>query len=235
MDTSSTQQPASNPYQRIAAPLHLILVLALQGVLIYWGRMRAEHLRSTANPNHVNYYLRTILTEWLVLVVVLLGVWLYGSSLLTVLGDRWRSAQQVMLDVGIGVGFLIVSIMMVSLIGPLIGDRHDNREIQFLLPHGGREIALWVCVSISAGICEEAVYRGYLQRQFMALTKNVTLGILLSAAVFGLAHSYQGFRRAAVVTIGGAMSGVLAHWRKTVRPGMFAHSFQDLLALIIRH
>ena|ERR1700690_2204450 len=235
MDTSSTPQPAAKPYQRIAAPLHLILVLALLGILIYSGRIRSVQMRSAVNPDHVNFYLRTILTEWFVLAVVLLGVWLSGSSLLTVLGERWRSVQQMLLDLGIGVAFLIVSIMMVATIGPLIGARQDNREIQYLLPHGSREIVLWVCLSISAGICEEAVYRGYLQRQFMALTRNATLGILLSAAVFGLAHSYQGFQRAAVITIGAAMGGVLAHWRKTVRPGMFAHTFQDLLGLIAKH
>jgi hypothetical protein len=27
----------------------------------------------------------------------------------------------------------------------------------------------------------------------------------------------------------GVMSGILAHWRKSVRPGMFAHSLQDII------
>ena len=37
-------------------------------------------------------------------------------------------------------------------------------------------------------------------RQFIALTKNVPAGILLSAAAFGAAHAYQGFRM--VILIG---------------------------------
>lgn len=235
MKTSSPQPFAANPYQRIAAPLHLLLVLFLLAVSIYLGRIRADQLRAAVNPDHVNAYLRIILTEWIVLAVVLLGVWFSGSSLFSVLGEKWRSVGQLLRDLGIGVAFLFVSVLVVSVVGPLLGVSHDNRDVQFLLPHGSRETALWVCVALSAGICEEAVYRGYLQRQLTAFTRNAVLGILLAAVAFGLAHSYQGFRRAALITVGGTLSGILAHWRRSVRPGIFAHSLQDLLALIVRH
>jgi len=35
------------------------------------------------------------------------------------------------------------------------------------------------------GICEETIFRGYPQQQFMALTKSASVGILVSAATFG--------------------------------------------------
>jgi hypothetical protein len=31
------------------------------------------------------------------------------------------------------------------------------------------------------------------------------------------------------------MAGLLAHWRKSVRPGMMAHTLQDVLGGIIQH
>ncbi len=94
-------------------------------------------------------------------------------------------------------------------------------------------MALWVALSVSAGICEEALYRGYLQRQFMALTKNAPAGILLSGAAFGCAHSYQGLRWAVVIGLEGALLGAMAHWRKSVRPGMIAHAFKDSVAPVL--
>jgi membrane protease YdiL (CAAX protease family) len=97
------------------------------------------------------------------------------------------------------------------------------------------EIALWVMLSITAGICEEAVYRGYLQKQFMALTSSVPAGIILSALAFGLAHSYQGFTRVLTIGVMGAMGGILAYWCRSVRPGMIAHATQDVLAAFLRH
>jgi membrane protease YdiL (CAAX protease family) len=74
-----------------------------------------------------------------------------------------------------------------------------------------------------------------LQKQFIALTTSVPAGILLSALAFGLAHSYQGFARASMIGVMGAMSGVLAYWCRSVRPGMIAHALQDVLGAFIRH
>ena len=73
------------------------------------------------------------------------------------------------------------------------------------------------------------VFRGYLQRQFIALTKNVPAGILLSAAAFGAAHAHQGFRMLILIGLYGAVFGILAHWRGSVRPGIIADAWQDSL------
>ena len=100
---------------------------------------------------------------------------------------------------------------------------------------GRIEIALWVGLSLTAGICEEAIYRGYLQKQFVALTRSVPAGIILSALAFGSAHSYQGSKRVLMISVMGAMSGILAHWSRSVRPGMIAHALQDVLGAFLRH
>jgi Type II CAAX prenyl endopeptidase Rce1-like len=63
----------------------------------------------------------------------------------------------------------------------------------------------------------------------MALTKSAPAGILLSGATFGIAHAYQGFRMVILISLYGAMFGMLAHWRGSVRPGMIAHAWQDSL------
>ena len=219
--------------RKTAASLHFVLVLTLLGILAYWGASHAREWRSTQSPDRIPRYMRTIVQEWLILGIVLLGVRRSGSSIFTVLGERWRSVRQIFTDIGIGVAFLIVSVLFVSIIGPIVGMKHDNSEIQFLLPQGGREILCWFAVAISAGICEEAVYRGYLQQQFTAFTRSAALGIFLSAFIFSLEHLYQGFARAFVILLGSTLSGVLAYWRRTVRPGMVAHVLQDLLPLLI--
>jgi len=79
------------------------------------------------------------------------------------------------------------------------------------------------------------VYRGYLQKQFIALTKSVAAGILVPAMLFGAAHSYQGMAKASAIAVLGAMGGLLAFWRRSVRPGMIAHVLQDVLGGFIRH
>jgi membrane protease YdiL (CAAX protease family) len=83
-------------------------------------------------------------------------------------------------------------------------------------------------VSISAGISEEIVFRGYLQRQLTALTGRTWLALLLQVTVFGIAHGYQGVQNCVAIALYGALFTLLALWRKSLRPGMIAHACTDI-------
>jgi membrane protease YdiL (CAAX protease family) len=96
-----------------------------------------------------------------------------------------------------------------------------------LLPQNQLEIFLWILTSITAGICEEIIFRGYFQRQFSAWTGNVSAGVLLSAAAFGAGHIYQGWRSAIIILVYGLLFGILAEFRKSLRPGMMTHAWHD--------
>src|SRR5713101_9104736 len=137
--------------------------------------------------------------------------------------------RQVLRDIGIAAAFWIVSAGILFVLGWLLRVAALGRKMDFILPHGGPEITLWMAILFTAGICEVTIFRGYLQRQFMALTKSAPAGILLSSATFGAAHAYQGFRMMILIALYGAMFGILAYWRGSVRPGMIAHAWQDSL------
>ncbi|MGB6386692.1 MAG: CPBP family intramembrane glutamic endopeptidase [Terriglobales bacterium] len=235
MKTEVRAQSESLMFHPIASPWHTLLVLALQALIAYRGKIHADQMRAIVNPNRIGAYEHSMFFEWFILALVIVGVTLHGSSLFVVLGERWRSFRQVLRDVGIAISFLIVSIVAGSIMPPYLHGGAGDKAAQFLLPRGGVEMALWAVLSISAGICEEAVYRGYLQRQFTALTKSVPAGIILSAMAFGGAHSYLGLGPALRIGLLGAMCGILAYWCGTVRPGMIAHALQDMLGAIIRH
>jgi membrane protease YdiL (CAAX protease family) len=80
---------------------------------------------------------------------------------------------------------------------------------------------------VTAGISEETIFRGYLQKQFIAWTGSVPAGILLSAAAFGVGHIYQGAKASVVIGVYGLMFGVLAWRRGSMRPGMITHALHD--------
>ena len=233
METSVLSRPQLDCYQRVANPLHTLVVLAAVGATAFRGAMNVDAMRTAVNLNRVRMYERTILSEWVMFALVVLGVAFAHSPLTTVLGEHWRSIRHALRDIGIGVGYSIISALLLSVFGSVLHNADTDRAIRFLLPHGGLEMALWVVLSVTAGICEEAVYRGYLQRQFMALTSNAPAGILLSAAMFALAHAYQGWRGAIVIAMDGALLGTLAHWRKSVRPGIIAHTWKDAWAPLL--
>jgi hypothetical protein len=228
--------PLESPSERLrplAAAWHTILVLVVIAASAVRGYFRTSLMRAGYDLNRISLYERTLLFEWLLLALVLWGVWLNGCSLFEVLGERWRSGKQLLADVGLGMSFLISSILVTSIIGG--HGESANRSIQFLLPQRADEKALWVVLSITAGICEEAVYRGYLQKQFIAMTRSVPAGIAISALLFAGSHLYQGAARVTVIAVMAVCGGILAQWRGSVRPGMIAHGLQDLLGGFLRH
>ena len=79
-------------------------------------------------------------------------------------------------------------------------------DFSALLPSSPRERFLFAAVAISAGVCEEVVFRGWLLCTLHNVVglKGTTL-VLVAAACFGLAHFYQG----ATGMIGTAIVGIL--------------------------
>jgi uncharacterized protein len=149
------------------------------------------------------------------------------------IGGRWATTEDFLLDIVYAGSFwfcaLIVlgfgaKLMHLDQAGKLEGMR---KQLGFLIPGTKLELAVWFGMSATAGFCEEIIFRGYLQRQFAAITNSMLAGVLISAAVFGAAHGYEGFARMVLIGIYGLMFGLLAWWRKSLRPGMIAHAWHD--------
>jgi membrane protease YdiL (CAAX protease family) len=225
--------PVRGRLQLIAAPWHTAIVLGVQIALSVRGYLRSHQMREAIGADRISLYERTILFQSMVFILVIVGVWLRGSSVYEVLGERWRSLQHVVTDAGIGLLLLLASIMVPTIFGP--HSQAGDAATQFLLPRSGAEIAGWIALSLTAGICEEVLFRGYLQKQIAALTNNAAIGIVLSAVLFGAAHGYQGLTKAILIGVTGVVLGVAAYWRGSTRPGMLAHAAQDLLGGLMQH
>jgi len=110
----------------------------------------------------------------------------------------------------------------------LTGNGHAA-SIGGFMPRRPTEIALWILLSLSAGFVEELVFRGYFQRQFEAWTGSRSLALLLQSLLFGVSHGYQGLMACARIAVYGMIFGVVALWRKSLRPGMMAHAMTDII------
>jgi membrane protease YdiL (CAAX protease family) len=102
-----------------------------------------------------------------------------------------------------------------------------NEAVRNLIPRSSTQVILFLTLTLTAGFCEEVIYRGYLQRQFSALTQCAAGGIVLQALTFGVGHTYQGWRFVLIISVIGIMFGLLARRCRSLRPGMMAHFLQD--------
>jgi membrane protease YdiL (CAAX protease family) len=92
------------------------------------------------------------------------------------------------------------------------------------------EILLWIGLSVSAGVCEEAIFRGYFQKQFEVLLRSKWIALISQAILFGISHGYQGLEACLKIALFGALYGLFALWRESLLPGMIAHAGGDILS-----
>ncbi len=247
--TTAVAEPGTASRRAIAPVWHTILLAVILIAISASGAGRqatmAEH------RGRMLLYLITIALEWVLVAYVIWGVRRRGVTLRELTGGRWSTAEDALLDVALGIGFLIVfwvtasvvlSVLMraVGITPPSAGNLAQTcaelqRRVGFLAPEGSGEIVVWLFASATAGFCEEIIYRGYLQRQFAALTRVTALGVVIQAILFGASHGYEGASRMALIAVYGAAFGLLAMWRRSLRPGMIAHALHDgFLGLTLR-
>jgi membrane protease YdiL (CAAX protease family) len=164
--------------------------------------------------------------EWALTAFIWFGIRRRGMRLQDLIGGSWPTVGSLLRDIGIAVSYLIAANLVLSVLGWLLKVT-PGTGIRNVLPNGTAEMALWVMLALTAGICEEILFRGYLQRQFAALTKSTAAGLVLQGLAFGAAHGYQGVKYMCIIAVYGCLFGLLAIWRHSLRPGMMAHFIQD--------
>jgi membrane protease YdiL (CAAX protease family) len=223
----------------LIAPLwHTLLITALILGNSFLGSSKVGAVHDSGS--RLLLYGGTFITQLVLILLVWFGIRLRGVRMRDLIGGRWQTVEAFLLDVGIAVGFWFVALLLLFGLRVALGtiDLHNLQKstddavriLGPIAPHTYLEAGFFVLLSVCAGLFEEIIFRGYLQRQFSALGRNAIIGIVASAAIFGLAHGYQGALMMIVIGVFGAFFGILAHFRKSLRPGMMAHAFQDSIA-----
>jgi hypothetical protein len=234
---ASSQPISSAPNKRaLVAPLWhtIVLVVVILGIALLQSR-QPHQLDSVQLKSRLPLYAAQILFELILFAYVwLLGLRLTGTPVSELIGGKWASLRDMVQDIRVAVMFWIVVAGVLLVLNKVLGENAGGlRAVKALLPQGPLEMALWVVVCVTAGFCEEFVFRGYLQSQFVALTGRAEWAIVLQALVFGAGHGYQGMKGMITIAIYGAMFGILAAMSKSLRPGMIQHAGQDIFSGIV--
>lgn len=221
-------------HEPVAGRAHFLAFLCIVAIVLAAGVVMQIHLSghhggaTPAHPDRLRFYLLAAAIDWLLLIFCWYGVRRKGGTLGSLIGGRWSSTPQVVRDIAIAAAFWGLMAGLIWLGSHQGGRAATHPAIMAILPQTPAEIAAWIVLSLTAGFCEEAVFRGYVQKQLRAYCRNVILAVILQAAIFGLVHAYQGVQAAVGVTVLGVMFGTLAAICRSLRPGMIAHAWQDM-------
>jgi membrane protease YdiL (CAAX protease family) len=246
------QRPAPAP--RTLAPVWhtLVLVVGILALSIS-GSSRLAGLHGSGS--RLTTYCTTALFELAMLGWITLGLRIRRIPLRSLFGAVAGAFRGVAMDTGIAFAFWIGSLMILGTLGilwssaeaaithqqpavrsgqpftPSPSQQRTVRELEQLAPANAKEIAAWVALCILVGFVEESVFRGYLQSQFTAWARgSAAAGVVLSAMLFGAAHGYEGVRNMVLLAVFGVLFSLLAIFRHSLRPCMFAHCWHDLVA-----
>lgn len=225
---------AADAQTAIAPAWHTVVVVA---VLLGFSLVGAlgQNLPGMSATRRIVGYLLIMALEWGLVAFIWWSSKRRGIRIADLVQGCWTKISDPFRDLGIAIGFLIVSEVVLGALGHLL-KAVQTSALRNLFPHGALQTALYLLVALTAGFCEELIFRGYLQRQFAALTGAAMGGVVLQGVVFGAAHGYQGWKFMLIIAVFGTMFGLLAQWRKSLRPGMIAHFVQDgALGLLTQH
>ena len=87
---------------------------------------------------------------------------------------------------------------------------------------------------MTAGICEELIFRGYLLQQLTAWTGRPITSIVATGALFGCLHVYEGLAAIVPLAALGMLFGfVVRQMKGDLRAVIVAHTLQDFLIALL--
>jgi membrane protease YdiL (CAAX protease family) len=216
----------------LASNRHLAIFGAICVLILAAGVNAQLHgSGSSLDPGHrgvVPLYVSTMVAEWFLLFFAWRGARANGNDLFALAG-RWKSVSGACVDLALGVVFACGILLIDDLVHHLV-QSGTAKSIDQLLPQGPVEISLWVAVSITAGVVEELVFRGYLLSQLASRLHSVPAALVAQGLWFGAMHSYEGLRSVISICAIGIAFGLIAVWRQQLRTNMIAHTLVDLVA-----
>ena len=100
-----------------------------------------------------------------------------------------------------------------------------------IFPQDSVERLVFFAVVVTVAVCEELIYRGFVQRTFEDFSGGSAVAAILgSSAMFGLAHLYQGRRGLISTFVVGIVFSTVRWWTGSLIPAVVAHFVADLLA-----
>ena len=100
-------------------------------------------------------------------------------------------------------------------------------SVRVILPASPRELLVFGALALTAGICEEILYRGYLLYYMRAWLPGIA-AIVATIVVFGLAHLYQGGRGILLTGLAGAVAMGLYLFTGSLAAPVILHATLDL-------
>jgi len=207
-----------------------LLVLVLLTAVPLWDAWDARRLRRSSEGREASY-VAIIVVLWLLAGWVL---WLQPLRTLLTAPHAWLSPAA-----SAALTAVVLAVVLLPVVAAVTNPSTRQKVITassgvaHLLPRTRREMALFAAVSVTAGVCEELIFRAFLLRYLTAEPVGLPtlLAVTLAAVAFGVAHLGQGWRGVGTAAAAGLVFTGLYFATGTLLVPILVHAVIDLRAL----
>ena len=212
------------------------LIFLVLGVVLPWrGRARMKKLLAmphVGSMERLSLYASTIAFQWFAVAVVAWRAWAHGftaAQLGLTVPDRTRTLVAAVVG-----AVTIASLQWLNLrrMGRIPVEARGSLQAiaERILPQSAVELLPYLALAMTAGLCEEFLYRGFAMAALLHKGLPAWAVVLLSSVLFGLAHSYQGGGGIVMTLLIGLLLGTSRLAYGSLVPAIFWHSAVDVLA-----
>ena len=217
-------------------PWDIWLIFLVLGVVLPWrGRARMKKLLAmprVSTMERLSLYASTIAFQWLAVAAVAWRAWAHGftaSQFGLIVPDR----SKILIAAVVGTA-AIASLQWLNLrrMGRIPVEARGSLQAiaERILPQSTVELLPYLALAITAGLCEEFLYRGFAMAVLLHVGLPAWAVVLLSSVLFGLAHSYQGRGGIVMTLLIGLILGTSRLAYGSLVPAIFWHSGVDVVA-----
>ena len=213
--------------------LYVLLLLVAQPVHgAHAHRKYVARVRAGTAESRAKLYRDIHVFEWTAL-TVLVVTWILLERPFSALGFRADFDAGFLMAAAILLAVCVYLLIAIRSVRRLSNEERDAQiealgDLRHFVPQTQADYRHFVGISVTAGIVEETLYRGFL---FWYLLQFVPLwaAIVVSSVIFALGHSYQGVGGMLRVFVVGVVAGVLYALSGSVWLVMIAHALFDIL------
>lgn len=172
--------------------LLLAVVFPLLGVRDY--RLLLRRINDSDADARVKSYKGILMLHW-PLTIGLLAWWLLSGNSLESIGLVPVAVGWQWVTIGVGAFAILAQVVYLEMTSrnadKLAEIKEQMGELSNLAPQTRTENRLFDMASITAGVCEEILYRGLLFATLVSLV-GTWPAVAITSVIFGLGHAYQG-------------------------------------------
>ena len=170
---------------------------------------------------------------------IIIAVWLYNARSLSDFGFRMPIMTQNEITLTLAFVILYLGDLFYETISPARKQKTISKlsENTPFLPSNHTELAHFTFAALTAGVCEEIIFRAFLINYLLAFSGHTFVGqcsaIILPALLFSVVHIYQGHKAVLKILLAGVLFGLIYYLSGSLLIVMMLHFALDMISAYV--